>query len=105
MRSRLLLPADGPEIRAAETEAGALRRPLVDRARMRAAANWPEHRPNSSGNSRGAEDRTDVSRRRHHRLAARLPGRAYEVDDLRDKEGRHIRTDQPAQSSGARLRG
>jgi len=45
MRSRLLLPAGAPEARAAETEAEALRRQLVDCARMRAAADWLERRP------------------------------------------------------------
>jgi segregation and condensation protein A len=45
MRSRLLLPADAPEATAAEAEAEALRRDLVERARMRAAVDWLERRP------------------------------------------------------------
>jgi segregation and condensation protein A len=44
LRSRLLLPADAPEARAAEEEAEALRRQL-GRARMRLAAGWLERRP------------------------------------------------------------
>jgi segregation and condensation protein A len=42
--SRLLLPADAPAARAAVEEAEALRRQLLDRARMRAAADWLERR-------------------------------------------------------------
>ena len=43
--SRLLLPADAPEARAAAAEAEALRRQLLERARMREAAGWLERRP------------------------------------------------------------
>jgi segregation and condensation protein A len=43
--SRLLLPPDAPEVRAAVTEAEALRRRLLERARMRAAADWLERQP------------------------------------------------------------
>jgi segregation and condensation protein A len=42
--SRLLLPADAPASRAAVEEAEALRRQLLDRVRMRAAADWLERR-------------------------------------------------------------
>ena len=42
--SRLLLPPDAPTVRAAVEEAEALRRRLLDRARMRAAADWLERR-------------------------------------------------------------
>jgi segregation and condensation protein A len=42
--SRLLLPTDAPAVRAAVEEAEALRRQLLDRARMRAAADWLERR-------------------------------------------------------------
>jgi segregation and condensation protein A len=42
--SRLLLPSDAPAARAAIEEAEALRRQLLDRARMRAAADWLERR-------------------------------------------------------------
>ena len=40
MRSRLLLPPDAPQARAAANEAEALRRQLIDRAQMDAAADW-----------------------------------------------------------------
>jgi len=43
--SRLLLPADSREAKAAEVEAEALRQQLLDRARMRCAADWLERRP------------------------------------------------------------
>jgi segregation and condensation protein A len=42
--SRLLLPSDAPAARAAIEEAEALRRQLLDRARMRAATDWLERR-------------------------------------------------------------
>jgi segregation and condensation protein A len=42
--SRLLLPPDGPAARAALEEAEALRRHLLDRARMRRAAAWLDQR-------------------------------------------------------------
>ena len=45
LRSRLLLPADAPEARAAAEEAEALRRQLLARAQMRLAADWLERRP------------------------------------------------------------
>lgn len=45
LRSRLLLPVNGEASRAAEAEAEALRRRLLDRARMRQAADWLERRP------------------------------------------------------------
>ncbi len=45
LRSRLLLPADAPEAKAALSEAEALRRQLVAREEMRAAADWLERRP------------------------------------------------------------
>ncbi|HEY3848479.1 MAG TPA: hypothetical protein VGL95_15335 [Acetobacteraceae bacterium] len=43
--SRLLLPADPAAVRAAETEAEALRRRLLARQRMREAADWLARRP------------------------------------------------------------
>jgi segregation and condensation protein A len=43
--SRLLLPPDAPAVRAAIEEAEALRQQLLDRAQMRAAADWLERRP------------------------------------------------------------
>jgi segregation and condensation protein A len=42
--SRLLLPQDAPAARAAVEEAEALRRHLLERARMRAAADWLDRR-------------------------------------------------------------
>jgi segregation and condensation protein A len=45
LRSRLLLPSDSPEAKAAEDEAEALRHRLVTRAQVRAAADWLERRP------------------------------------------------------------
>jgi segregation and condensation protein A len=43
--SRLLLPADSREAKAAQAEAEALRQQLLNRARMRSAADWLERRP------------------------------------------------------------
>lgn len=45
LRSRLLLPADAPEAKAAADEAEALRRQLVGRAQMQAAAAWLDRQP------------------------------------------------------------
>ncbi len=45
LRSRLLLPAEAPEAKAALSEAEALRRQLVGREQMRAAADWLERQP------------------------------------------------------------
>jgi segregation and condensation protein A len=45
LRSRLLLPSDSPEARAAEDEAEALRHRLISRAQAREAADWLECRP------------------------------------------------------------
>ena len=45
LRSRLLLPSDSPEAKAADDEAEALRRRLVSRAQVRVAADWLERRP------------------------------------------------------------
>ena len=45
LRSRLLLPGDSPEAKAAADEAEALRRRLVSRAQLRAAADWLDRRP------------------------------------------------------------
>ena len=45
LRSRLLLPADAPGSEAAEDEAEALRRQLVSRAHVHAAADWLERQP------------------------------------------------------------
>lgn len=45
LRSRLLLPADTVEAQAAADEADLLRRQLVSRAEIRAAADWLDRRP------------------------------------------------------------
>jgi segregation and condensation protein A len=45
LRSCLLLPRTAPEAQQAETEAEALRRQLLDRAQIRAAADWLTTRP------------------------------------------------------------
>ena len=44
LRSRLLLPPDAPEGRAAQDEAEAMRRQLLERAAIRAAAEWLDGR-------------------------------------------------------------
>ena len=78
LRSRLLLPGDTPEARAAEDEAEALRRRLVSRAQVRVAADWLERRPQLGRDVFGVRDRATPPRqrsgRRHHRTAAGLPG-------------------------------
>ena len=73
LRSRLLLPIDAPEARQALNEADALRRQLLARAEMRAAAAWLERceqlgrdvfargRPETQKNGRSA-DITDLLR-------------------------------------------
>ena len=77
LRSRLLLPGDSPEAKAAEDEAEALRRRLVSRAQVRAAADWLERRPQLGrdvfGRGTGATPRRWRPGRRHHRAAAGLP--------------------------------
>ena len=45
LRSRLLLPPDAPAAQAAAAEAEALRRRLLEHARMRAAADWLANQP------------------------------------------------------------
>ena len=62
---RLLLPSDSPEARAAEDEAEALRRRLVSRAQMRAAADWLERRPQLGREvfGRGAADSREAGGR------------------------------------------
>jgi segregation and condensation protein A len=81
--SRLLLPADAAASRAAETEAEALRRQLLARARMRQATDWlvrrpqlgwdvfPRGRPEADLAGRGS-DLTDLLRA--CLLALRVPG-------------------------------
>jgi segregation and condensation protein A len=45
LRSRLMLPKDAPEAKAARDEAEALRRSLLDRAAMQQAAAWLDRQP------------------------------------------------------------
>ncbi len=45
LRSRLLLPSDSLEAKAAEDEAEALRHRLISRTQVRAASDWLERRP------------------------------------------------------------
>lgn len=45
LRSRLLLPKDAPEAKAAQDEAEALRRLMIDRAAIQRAAAWLDRRP------------------------------------------------------------
>jgi segregation and condensation protein A len=45
LRSRLLLPTDAPEAKAAQAEAEALWRQVLEADAMRRAARWLEHRP------------------------------------------------------------
>jgi segregation and condensation protein A len=71
--SRLLLPQDAPAARAAVEEAEALRRHWLERARLRAAADWLDRRPQLSrdvfrrgqpeiGLARSGADLTDLLR-------------------------------------------
>jgi segregation and condensation protein A len=71
LRSRLLLPADAPEAKAAADEAEALRRQLVRRAEVNAATDWLERQPQL--------DRDVFGRGRGERAA---PGRVGDVTEL-----------------------
>ena len=64
LRSRLLLPADTPEAKAAVSEAEAWRRQLVGRAQMAAAADWLERQPQLGREvfGRGRSERREHSR-------------------------------------------
>ena len=64
LRSRLLLPAEAPEAKAALGEAETWRRQLVLRAEMQAAANWLEQRPQLGRKvfARGRPERRVASR-------------------------------------------
>ncbi len=65
MRSRLLLPADAAATRDAEAEAETLRRLLLGRAALTAAADWLERRPQLGRDvfARGASDAARATRR------------------------------------------
>ena len=93
--SRLLLPPDAPEARAAAAEAEALRRQLLERARMREAAVWLERRPQlghavfargmaAATPSGHAGDVTDLLRA--CLIALRVP--AAQADDVRRRPPR-----------------
>jgi segregation and condensation protein A len=71
LRSRLLLPRGGPETKEAETEGEALRRQLLDRAHIRAAADWLARRPRL-GRDVFARGRPEIS----------APGRVGDLTDL-----------------------
>jgi segregation and condensation protein A len=77
--SRLLLPADSREAKAAQAEAEALRQQLLNRARMRGAADRLERRPQLRRDV-FALGRPELALggwgRRSHRTVVRLPGRA-----------------------------
>ncbi len=64
LRSRLLLPADAAEAKAALSEVEALRRQFVGREKMRAAADWLEARPQLGREvfARGRPERHAASR-------------------------------------------
>jgi segregation and condensation protein A len=71
LRSCLLLPGDEPDAKAAVTEAEALRRQLLDRAHLRAAADWLARRP-QLGRDTFARGRPEISG----------PGRVGDLTDL-----------------------
>ena len=64
LRSRLLLPAEAPEAKAALSEAEAWRQKLVAKEEMLAAADWLEHRPQlgSAFFARGRPESRSISR-------------------------------------------
>lgn len=72
LRSRLLLPPEAPEARAAQGEAEALRRQVLDRAAMQAAADWLE-RQNQLGREVFARGRAET---------ANAVGRGADITDL-----------------------
>ena len=65
LRSRLLLPANAPEAKAALDEAEALRRHLMARARIATAADWLDRQPQLGHDvfARGTSGRTTPTRR------------------------------------------
>ena len=73
LRSRLLLPPDAPEARAAQDEAEAMRRLLLERAAIRHAAEWLERRPQLG---------RDVFARGGVADAAARSGRTTDITDL-----------------------
>lgn len=73
LRSRLLLPPDAPAARAAQEEAEALRRRLLERAAIRHAADWLDRRTQLGRDVFGRGGVAD---------AARSGARAADVTDL-----------------------
>ena len=73
LHSRLLLPPDAPEARAAQDEAEAMRRQMLERAAIRAAGEWLEQRPQLGRDvfTRGAGAEPGASR-----------GRTTDITDL-----------------------
>ena len=73
LRSRLLLPPDAPEARAAQDEAEAMRRQLLERAALRHAAEWLDRQPQLG---------RDVFARGGVSDAAARSGRTTDITDL-----------------------
>jgi segregation and condensation protein A len=73
LRSRLLLPPDAPEARAAQDEAEAIRRQALERAAIRQAAEWLDRRPQLG---------RDVFARGNAASAAARGGRTTDITDL-----------------------
>ena len=73
LRSRLLLPADAPDARAAQDEAEAMRRQLLERAVIRHTAEWLERQPQLG---------RDVFARGGAADAAARSGRTTDITDL-----------------------
>ena len=73
LRSRLLLPPDAPEARAAQDEAEAMRRQLLQRVVMRQVADWLEQRPQLG---------RDVFARGAGAEPVASPGRTTDITDL-----------------------
>ena len=73
LRSRLMLPNDTPEARAAQDEAEAMRRQLLERAAIRLSAEWLERRPQLG---------RDVFARGGAADAAARSGRTTDITDL-----------------------
>ena len=74
LRSRLLLPPEAPEARAAQDEAEAIRRQLLERAAIRQAAEWLDQRLQLGRDvfARGGGEASDVAR----------SGRTGDITDL-----------------------
>ena len=73
LRSRLLLPPDAPEVRAAQDEAEAMRRQLLERVALRHAAEWLDRQPQLG---------RDVFPRGEVADAAARSGRTTDITDL-----------------------